>query len=117
MALVGEIAKTSSSRGVRGKSIMVSKSVLLKNIFGRNISVTTMYIHFINSKTIPADGPVVHHINPMKVDGGKDFSLVLNCDGVKFNTGLCVYASSTEVDKTIIHGNDLICTVSYSRNK
>jgi hypothetical protein len=117
MALVSAIAKTSSSHGVRGKSIVIDMSVLLKQCFGRNVSVTTMYIHFINSKTIPADGPVIHHINPMKVDGGKDFSLVLNYDGVKFNTGLCVYASSTEVDKTIIHGNDLICTVSYSRNK
>jgi hypothetical protein len=117
MALISAIAKTSSSRGVRGRSILVEKSALLKQCFGRNISVTTFYIHFINSRTIPADGSVVHHINPLKVDGGKDFSLVLNCDGVKFNTGLCVYASSTEYDKTIIHGDDLICTLSYDMNK
>lgn len=117
MALVSEIAKTSSSRGVRGKSIMVSKSVLLKNIFGRNISVTTMYIHFIDSREMPVDGAVVHHVNPLKVDGGKDFNLNIDRSGILFKSGLCIYASSTENTKTLIYGDDLIATVSYERNK
>jgi hypothetical protein len=113
MALPKKIINTSSAGSVRGKSLLVSNNSELKHLWGKNVGAAAFYLHFVDALAIPADGVVVHKINPIMVGAGFEFDVDLEDLDVVFKYGMCIYASSTEYLKTLIVADDMIATAIY----
>lgn len=113
MALKSKIAKTSSAGSLRGKSMVVANSAILKRVWGKNNAAAGVYIHVLDLAALPAEGAVTHKINPMYVGAGFEFNMDFTSMPILFTYGICIYASSTENNKTIIAGDDIIATMQY----
>jgi len=97
---------------VAGKSIpIVAEGAYLSVLWGKNVGAATFYLHIVDALALPADGPVVHKVTPLEVAAGFEFVIEVP---LAFTKGICIYASSTQINKTLILGNDLIATMQYS---
>ena len=117
MALKDKIATTIGGGLISGMSIVVPNNAMFHCLFGKNISaIDPFYIHFVDAAALPADGPVTHKIAPMEVAPGYEFCLQLSLSPIVFIDGICIYASSTDLDKTIILTEDMVATLLYKDN-
>jgi len=113
MALKDKI-KTTVGASIAGKSILVPNNAYLKCLFGKNVGAAPIYLHFVDFATLPVDGAVVHKIAPMEVAAGSEFCLQLSPTPIVFINGICIYASSTPLLKTIVVTDDIVATLQYS---
>jgi hypothetical protein len=114
MALKDKIAHTVSGGIISGTNILVPNNASFKCLFGKNIGAVLFYLHFVDSATLPIDGAVTHKIAPMAVAAGSEFCLQLSSTPIVFTDGICIYASDTDFDKTLIATDDMVATLQYA---
>jgi hypothetical protein len=114
MALKDKIKTTVGGGSISKKSLLVPNNAMFNCLFGKNIGAAPIYLHFVDSATLPIDGAVTHKFAPMLVAAGDEFCLQLSPKPVVFTNGICIYGSSTDLLKTIILTDDIVATLQYS---
>jgi len=113
---IRDFAVNTSVAGVsaRATNLVLSRSAYLKRLHVTNKGAAAVYIHILDLAALPADGAVAHKLAPIELGVNQVLDIDYALDPILFSNGICIYGSSTENNKTIIAGADLIIDLFYS---